>query len=111
MDAQKHKKYKKYKKYTGVDNKLILKNLEKLLEIGAPIWVRIPIIPGVNDTKEEMKKIRAFFDINGYPQKIELLPYHVMEEHKYLAIGKNINKFNVPNNEVINNLKNIFIKS
>lgn len=105
MDTQKHKKY------TGVDNKLILKNLEKLLGIGAPIWVRIPIIPGVNDTKEEMKKIRAFFDVNGYPKKIELLPYHAMGEHKYLAIGKNINKFNVPNNEVINNLKDIFTKS
>ena len=96
-----------HKEYTGVTNGLILKNLTKLLKFDADIWVRVPIIPCVNDTEEEMKKIRSFFDINGYPKKIELLPYHAMGEHKYDALGKFVEKFDVPDKDKIERLSNI----
>jgi len=97
-----------HKEYTGVDNSLILENLTFLLANKACMWVRIPIIPGVNDTDEEMRSIKAFFDKNGYPQKIELLPYHAMGEHKYDAIGKKATRFTAPTAERITELKKIF---
>ena len=98
-----------HKEYTGVTNTLILENLAKLLKINVDVWVRIPVIPGVNDTEEEMKKIKNFFDTKGYPKKIELLPYHAMGEHKYASLGKSIEKFDVPDKEKIEKLKNIIV--
>ena len=65
-----------------------MENLRKLLKSEKNVWVRIPIIPKINDTKEEMLKIRDYLYSCGKPQKIELLPYHAFGEHKYPAIGK-----------------------
>lgn len=90
MNEQKHKEY------TGVTNQLILKNLIKLLQSDARVWVRIPLIHGVNDTEEEALNIRAFFDANGYPENTEPLPYHSMGEHKYAALGRIGEKFDAP---------------
>lgn len=94
-----------HKKYTGVENILILKNLSKLLKKEVCVWIRVPVIPTVNDTEEEMKNIKAFFEGYGYPEKIELLPYHAMGEHKYEALGKSVEKFDVPDKEKIEKLK------
>ena len=98
----------KHKKYTGVGNALILENLKILLGACKPIWVRIPIVPTVNDTKEEMQAIRAFLDAHGRPEKIELLPYHAMGEHKYEALGKEASPFAVPTEESLASLREIF---
>ena len=98
----------KHKKYTGVPNELILDNLKKLLTIDTTVWVRIPIIPGVNDTAEEMEKIKEYILSCGKPKKVELLPYHGLGEHKYEALGKNLHSFSVPSEEKITKLKEVF---
>ena len=49
---------KKHKRYTGVSNELILDNLKRLFADNAKIWIRIPVISGVNDILEEMKTIK-----------------------------------------------------
>lgn len=98
----------KHQKYVGANNDLILENYKKLIENGANVIVRIPVIEGVNDTVEEMKNIKNFFNKVGTPKKIELLPYHAMGENKYLAIGKECEAFAVPNSDKITELKAIF---
>lgn len=98
-----------HKEYTGVTNTRILENLKKLLKSDVDVWVRIPVISGVNDTEDEMQKIKSFFDINGYPEKVELLPYHAMGEHKYEALGKSVKKFAVPSKEKIEKLKKFIV--
>ncbi len=98
----------KHRQYTGVGNELILDNLKRLLVASKPIWVRIPIIPTVNDTVEEMQRIRAFLETCPAPQRIELLPYHAMGEHKHAAIGKEARSFSVPSEEKMKQLKSIF---
>ena len=104
MDNEKHRQY------TGVENVLILKNLAKLLKSDNSVWIRVPIIPGVNDTEEEMKKIKNFFDENGYPEKIQLLPYHSMGEYKYDALNRKAKKFNIPDDEKTYKLKSVIGK-
>ena len=98
----------KHLRYTGVKNDLILDNLKKLLKTDNPIWVRIPVIPSVNDSEEEMKEIRRFLDTYGCPDRIELLPYHKMGEHKYSALGKNAVSFTVPDKDKMDRLKAVF---
>ena len=98
----------KHKKYVGVDNKLILEKLRKLFQENAKIWIRIPVISGINDSIEEMHLIKDFLDKNGKFEKIELLPYHAMGENKYAAIEKEAQRFTPPDNDMLNKLKAVF---
>ena len=98
----------KHKQHTGVENQLILKNLKSLLAKSTPVWIRIPIIPTVNDTEEELQRIKEYLSSCGIPEKVELLPYHAMGEHKYAAIGKEAQTFSVPSEEKMMQLKKIF---
>lgn len=96
-----------HKKHTGVSNELLLGNLKKLLERKACVRIRIPVIPSVNDSVEEMTEIRNF--IKPYTtQKIELLPYHKLGEHKYDALNMPMTAFDVPSAETMEKLKKIF---
>lgn len=101
-DAEQHKQY------TGVGNELILANLQKLFQAGAHLWIRIPVIPGVNDQPETMQQMKDWLDQNGTPEKIELLPYHAMGENKYRALGKQPSVFSVPDAETMTLLRSIF---
>ena len=76
MDAASHKAY------TGVDNRLILSNLEKLSAAGARIILRIPVIPGVNDGETEVDAAISFCKKSTRVRRIDLLPYHPIGSHK-----------------------------
>ena len=67
----------KHEKFTGVKNKLILTNLKRLVNNGVNVELRIPVIPGVNDSQEEIN-IFIQFILNTFTAipKIHLLPYH-----------------------------------
>ncbi|MFV0351587.1 MAG: glycyl-radical enzyme activating protein [Oscillospiraceae bacterium] len=77
-----------HKQYTGVDNRIILQNLEQLKNSGLPFVIRIPMIPGVNDTEANMQQTAAL--LVGCPtlQQVELLPYHITAGAKYSMVGK-----------------------
>lgn len=94
---------------TGTDNGRILENLGRLLCRNAPVRIRIPIIPGFNDTPAEMEKIRDFLWAHGKPEGVELLPYHAMGENKYRALGKEPQIFSVPPEEHMQRLRSIFM--
>ena len=98
----------KHKKYVGVENELILENLKKLFQANAKIWIRIPVIADINDSTKEMQCIKKFLFAYGKPEKIELLPYHIMGENKYAAIGRDVQRFIPPDNNKLKELKDIF---
>ena len=97
----------KHKKYVGAPNELIIENLKKLIGLGKRVWVRVPVIAGINDTEEE---ILAINEISSGVEKIELLPYHAMGEHKYSALGMNVQTFSAPSSEKMESLKTFFVK-
>lgn len=74
---------------TGGSNKQIMSNLQKLVAAypKLPITVRTPVIPGINDTEENIAAIAAF--VNTLPGvKYELLAYHRMGTPKYAYLGR-----------------------
>lgn len=76
-----------HKFWTGVSNKTILKNLEKLSKNTKNIIIRIPVIPGVNDTETVQQSIYSFIKKLGL-QEVELLPYHRLGLSKYNGLGR-----------------------
>ena len=101
MDSEKHKKY------TGVSNEQILENLSKLLDSGKRVWVRVPIVPSVNDTDEDVMAIRDYLRSHGSPERIELLTYHAMGKHKYDALGIEAQVFFALSDERMKELKKL----
>jgi len=73
---------------TGVSNKKILKNLELLKNSSVPFRIRIPVIPGVNDTDENYLKTALLLEGAKHLDKIELLPYHKTAGAKYESVRK-----------------------
>ena len=78
----------KHRSYTGRGNEQILENLMKLSEAGARIWIRIPVIGGVNDSEEEIMAIGNFLRAREIRAKqVNLLPYHNTGSGKYGRAG------------------------
>ena len=73
---------------TGVDNGRILKNLDQLMALGAPVLLRCPVVPGLNDTDGHFLFLAALEE--AYPSLlgIEILPYHDMGRGKARAVGR-----------------------
>ncbi|GHT84793.1 glycyl-radical enzyme activating protein [Bacteroidia bacterium] len=71
---------------TGKDNRLILENLQRLVG-KTNVVIRIPVIPSVNDSDEELKAMatRVFEADKTLP--VQLLPYHNLGQSKYKGLG------------------------
>ena len=74
-------------KYTGVPNLNIKENYKLLAASGKELITRIPLIPGVTDTEENIKEITAFMIENNIFYA-ELMPYNKMAGSKYKAAGR-----------------------
>ncbi|MGB6371786.1 MAG: glycyl-radical enzyme activating protein, partial [Atribacterota bacterium] len=81
MDNERHKKY------TGVSNEIILENLKKLSSVHNNISVRFPVIPGINDDYQNIKRTGEFFSSLKIAQ-VNLLPYHYIGIDKYKKVGR-----------------------
>ena len=77
----------RHRRYTGVDNARILENLETLKASGKPFVARIPLIPGVNDTVENMEATARLLQGAEGLQRVELLRYHKTAGAKYPMVG------------------------
>lgn len=87
----KHADPEMHHRYTGVSNDLILKNLATLLESGKPFMARIPLIPGVNDTPENMEATACLLKGAKGLQRVELLRYNKVAGAKYPMAGLTYN--------------------
>lgn len=76
-----------HKKYTGKSNDLILKNYQTLVTSGVEFITRVPLIPTVTDTVENLTQIAKLLNKNNV-KNIELLPYNKMAGGKYKSVGK-----------------------
>lgn len=72
---------------TGVSNGRILDNLRALAAVHSHIWIRVPIIPGVNDDAQNLDATAAFVARLPGVCRVELLPYHATGEPKFARMG------------------------
>lgn len=85
----KHPSAQQHQANTGVDNTLILHNLDLLLRAGKKVIVRIPVIPGFNDSTATMSAmILMLKKMQGRIKEVNLLPFHEMGGAKYTRLHK-----------------------
>lgn len=78
---------KDYQNITGYLIKDSLNFLKKCQEKNKKMWIRQVIVPGINDTKDYILKLKKFVSKLKNIEKIELLPYHTMGIEKYKRLG------------------------
>jgi len=78
----------RHRKFTGVSNELILKNLQRLSAQGHDIFLRVPIIPGINDDAENIRQIGTFAAALPHLNRVDILPYHRAAAEKYHRLNK-----------------------
>ena len=73
-----------------------LQTLEALNAASKPVWLRLPVIPGVNDTESHFKTAVSF--VKRYPciRKAEIMPYHTIGVSKWAGLGLSYTLKDVP---------------
>jgi len=76
-----------HRSFTGVDNTPILSNLRLLGAMSVPSVIRVPLVPGVTDTDENLARIAS--TVLGLPGllRVDLLPYNQAAGGKYESLG------------------------
>ena len=84
----KHMDPEKHKWGTGVDNKLILENVRRLVDdFEGELAVRVPLIPRFNDDEENIRKIAEFVSGLKNIKRLDLLPFNPLPVAKFAALG------------------------
>ncbi len=78
----------KHRHYCGVSNVSILENLRQLSHVHENLWLRVPVIPGVNDSDADLDAVAHFAQSIPKVRQINLLPYHKTGLQKFRRLGK-----------------------
>ncbi len=98
-----------YKKHVGCSLKTVIEFLEYLNKNNIPTTVRQVIIPGLNDKKEDVQKLKKLTDKFSCVEKIELLPFKKICQTKYDSMGIEfpLKDYPTPTNEQMTELNKI----
>jgi pyruvate formate lyase activating enzyme len=105
----KHVASEKHKEWTGVDNGIILENLQYLSRSGIELVIRIPVVPGFNDTPAEINQIASFIASIDAVKQINLLAYNTggVSKGKRLLNPHNILQCKLPDVDKMNELEDV----
>jgi len=81
VDSERHREF------TGVSNGVILANLAVLAQAHRAIWLRVPVIPGVNDDAENLAATARLAASMPSVQRVSLLPFHRLGADKLRRLG------------------------
>ena len=106
----KHMDTEIHKQHTGGGNEGILENIRKLDEAGMPHRIRMPLVPGINDSEENIQATADFICTLKHMERFDLLPYHRLGEPKWEQIDKTYALHGVkpPEIEEVNRVAEIF---
>lgn len=91
----KHINPEKCKELVGFSNEKELAFAKYLSDNNIPMWIRQVIVPGITDDKKDLLELKEFIHSLKTVEKIELLPYHNLGEHKWKELGFNYELNNI----------------
>lgn len=83
----KHINAEEHRKLTGKDNQGILDFARYLAEKEIPVWIRHVVVPGINNSYEELHGLGRFIGSLTNVKALDVLPYHTMGIVKYKNLG------------------------
>lgn len=92
----KHMDSAKHREYTTMPNERILENAKKLSKCAKKLIVRVPVIPGFNDTQKELHDIADFAYSTLNVSEMHILPYHRLGYDKYMGLGREYGMGDLP---------------
>ncbi len=94
----------------GVPNRRVLSFARHLHQRGQKTWIRYVVVPGYNDDEPSALRLSEFLKGMDNIEKIEILPYHQLGEHKWETLGYDyeLKGVSVPSKESLNKLQAIF---
>ena len=97
--------------YTGVSNRQILDNFQRLCAV-KDVIVRFPVIPGYNDSESNLSAMLDFLSGCHADGRVDLLPYHRLGVSKYdrLGVEYQLNDILPPSAERMRELKDMFLQ-
>jgi pyruvate formate lyase activating enzyme len=103
---------KKHIDLTHVSNKYTLEFAKYLAEHDQPVYLRYVIVPGYTDAQEDVHALGKFIAPMKNIEKIEILPYHELGRHKWIAMGEiyPLEGVSTPSHETMENTKNILLQ-
>jgi pyruvate formate lyase activating enzyme len=106
FDEQRHREL------TGISNVSILANFAALNEVHRNVWIRLPVVPGINDDLVELRKIADFVSPFQCVTLVNLLPFHRSGLHKYERLGQvhGLHGVEVPSEELMERAAEVFRK-
>jgi len=84
----KHMNSQEHRRLTGMGNEQILQNIIRLTQAGANIIVRFPLVPGCNDSEENVRETADFVGRLPGVGRVDILPYHRLGEPKYARLRR-----------------------
>ena len=101
----------KHEAMVGKNNKLILSNAEKVAS-RVPTWLRIPLIPGFNDSKADVEDMARFASKIPF-EKVSILGFHKFGEQKYERLGRECSCSSVlqPEDSYLEAFRDMFLES
>jgi len=84
----KHMDPEKHRQLTGVSNELILNNARLVSERNIPLYIRVPVIPGYNDSEENIGAVGKFSLGLRSVLEVDLLPLHHLGEGRYRSLDR-----------------------
>lgn len=97
----KHMDENEHVKLTGVGNRLILDNVAAISQMHPRVIVRVPLLAGVNDGEENLRRLGGFLRAKTKVVGVELLPYHNYGEAKYQAVDAAFQPFVTPGEQAL----------
>ncbi|MCJ7594704.1 MAG: glycyl-radical enzyme activating protein, partial [Desulfobacterales bacterium] len=84
----KHMSPEKHKDLTGVTNKLILSNARAVSERNMPLYIRVPMIPGYNDSEDNIRATCEMARDLSSVKEVDLLPLHHLGKARYDSLNR-----------------------
>lgn len=101
----------RHRAFTGTSNTLILENLRVLGTVHPCVWIRVPVVPGVNDAVENLTAAAAFAARIPSVRQVNLLPYHRNGAAKSHRLGRESIGASAPSDEAMADAWQVFARA
>ena len=106
----KHMNASMHEQFTGVSNNLILSNIRRLGEAGTKVIIRVPIIPGFNDDRDNIAGTAEFIASLKTIRRIDILPYNSGAKEKAMRLASKFDPMETqaPGDEAMKAIAGVF---